>query len=245
MRVESHPCYVLHQRPYRETSLLLEIFSSSHGRSGLVARGAKRPKSEQAVLLQPFRRLSLAWSGRGELGLLTSVEPDGTAGSMNAGGLIAGFYINELVVRLLHRHESHPDLFAAYENVLAALSDDRDNEIALRCFETRLLQTIGYGLVLDHDVETSQPIAPERSYQYVSEQGPCRDRQVASACVSVQGSTLIDLAAGRFRDERSLREAKHLLRQELAQHLGPRPLASRALYQSYLANRRLRQELSD
>lgn len=243
MRVEAHPCYILHQRPYRETSLLLEVFSGNHGRFGLVARGAKRPKSGQAVLLQPFRRLLLAWSGRGELGVLTSAESDGPPLTMAAGALIVGFYINELVTRLLHRHEAHPELFEAYERVLGALSEDDDNEAALRCFETYLLQTIGYGLVLDHDVETGQSINPEQTYQYVSERGPsCSHAQ--TSCVSIQGTTLIDLAAGRFRDEQSLREAKQLLRQELSRHLGAKPLASRALYQAYLSNRKRREESS-
>lgn len=237
MRVEANTSYVLHKRPYRETSLLLDVFSHSHGRVGLIARGARRKSSGQAVLLQPFRRLSMAWSGRGELGVMTGVESEGDMLSLRGAGLIAGFYVNELIIRLLHRHEAHPELFQAYESVLETLSDASEQEKGLRYFELNLLEATGFALVLDHDVLTGNPVMADSLYQYVSERGPSTAEHLPGKHATVHGSTLRALASRRLDTEQSLHEAKQLLRQELGRHLGDRPLASRALYQAYLRNK--------
>ena len=235
MRVEADTAYVLHKRPFRETSLLLDIFSRKHGRVGMVARGAKRGKSGQSVLLQPFRRLTMSWSARGDLGTMTAVEADGNVPGLNASAMIAGFYVNELIVRLLHRFEAHPELFAAYEAVLARL-DDADQQHGLRYFELSLLEAIGFGLVLDHDVISGRPLAPSTIYQYVSERGPSAEEVLPGNYVRIHGQTLLELATRSLSTDTALHEAKLLLRQETGCHLGDKPLASRALYQSYLRN---------
>ena len=235
MRVEAEPAYILHQRPYRETSLLLDVFTCNHGRIGLVARGAKRQKTGQAVLLQPFRPLSLDYSIRGELGNLHQVEAAGTVAQMTGDSMLAGFYINELVVRLLHRDDPHTELFAAYETVLRKLHEDQQQ--ALRYFEMDLLEAIGFGPVLDHDVISGEPLVADNMYQYVSERGPSAVESVPGEHVSVHGQTLLELANRSLGSATSLKEAKYLLRQEISCHLGGRPLASRELYQSYLQNR--------
>lgn len=236
MRVDSHPCYILHKRPYRETSLLVEVFSQLHGRIGLIARGAKRPSANQSALIQPFRRLSLAWSAKGELGTLIGIESDGEAIMLNGAALIAGFYINELVVRLLHRDEAHQKLFGDYDHVIQSLARHGSQEQELRLFEIRLLEGIGYGLVVDHDVISGEAVQPDACYEYVSERGPSVATEKTSGHVLIHGATLIDLFNRQFSSEQSLREAKSLLRQEIAQHLGGRALASRSLYQAYLRN---------
>jgi len=237
VRVEADTAYVLHKRPYRETSLLLDVFSYSNGRVGLIARGARRQKTGQSVLLQPLRRLSMSWSARGELGIMTSVEPDGMIANFNTGAMIAGFYVNELIVRLLHRHEAHQELFTAYEAILNILDNEHEQQKELRYFEASLLEAIGFGLVLDHDVLSGKPLQPDTIYQYVTERGPSAEAELAGNYVRVHGLTLLELAARSVSTESSLREAKQLLRQETACHLGGRPLASRALYQAYLRNR--------
>ncbi len=242
MRVEPHSCFILHTRAYRETSLLIEIFSRLHGRVGLIGRGSRRRQSGQSALIQPFRRLSIAWSGRGELGTLISVESETSPVTLSGAGLMAGFYVNELVMRLLHRDEAHAKLFDDYAEVMHELAGEEGHEQALRLFEIRLLEAVGYGLILDHDIVTGAVIRPDNLYQYVSEQGPslAEDHLPAGNTVHVHGSTLIELAAQSLQSEQSLREAKLLLRQEIARHLGERPLASRNLYQAYLQqNRRL------
>lgn len=235
MRVEAEPAYILHQRPYRETSLLLDVFTCNHGRIGLVARGAKRQKSGQAVLLQPFRPLTLFYSIRGDLGNLHHVETAGTTPPMTGDSMLAGFYINELVVRLLHRDDPHTELFAAYETVLVNLQADQQQ--ALRYFEIDLLEAIGFGPVLDHDVISGEPLVADGLYQYVSERGPSAEEFVPGEHVSIHGRTLLELANRSLGSATSMKEAKHLLRQEISCHLGNRPLASRELYQSYLQNR--------
>ncbi len=237
MRVEADTAYVLHKRPYRETSLLLDVFTYNHGRVGLIAKGARRPKSGQSVLLQPLRRLSMSWSARSELGTLTAVEATGMPSGPTTAALLAGFYVNELIVRLLHRHDPHPELFSAYEAVLNKLDDEQQQQQALRYFEVDLLDAIGFGLVLDHDVIAGKPLAPDTLYQYVTERGPSAEEVLPGQHVSVHGQTLLDLAARSISSATGLREAKQLLRQETGSHLGDRPLASRSLYQSYLKNR--------
>lgn len=240
MRVDAHTCYILHQRPYRETSLLLEVLSSLHGRTGLIARGAKRKPGGKAALLQPFRRLSIAWSGRGELGILVSVETDGDHLDLQAGTLLAGFYLNELILRLLHRHDPHSELFSAYESALLGLSSSSSDESVLRIFELKLLQSIGYGLVLEHDVTTGAPVLADSLYRFAAEQGPVLAASGERDAHVLHGSTLLEMASGHITSERALREAKQLLRAELARHLGGRPLASRSLYQAYLDTSRQR-----
>lgn len=236
MRVDSHPCYILHKRPYRETSLLVEVFSQLHGRIGLIARGAKRSSTNQSALLQPFRRLSIAWSAKGDLGTLTGVEPDGEAIMLNGIALLAGFYINELVIKLLHRNDAHQKLFADYDRVIQSLAMHGSQEQELRLFEIRLLEGIGYGLVTDHEVNSGAAVQPEACYEYISERGPSIVGEKTSGHVIVHGTTLIDLAKRQFSSEQSLRETKALLRQEIGQQLGGKPLASRSLYQAYLRN---------
>lgn len=250
MRTTPHSCYILHNRPYRETSLLVDVFSRQYGRVALVARGARRRQSGQAALIQPFRRLSIAWSARGELGTLTSIESELDPGQRSSDktiymvgtALLAGLYVNELVMRLLHRDEAHPHLFDEYSDVIYKLVDTEAREPALRLFEACLLESIGYGLILDHDIGTDEPIIPDRLYEYVSEHGPAefKNQNIMPAWgyARIHGRTLADLAAETLQDAQSLREAKALLRQEIARHLGGRPLASRDLYQAYLSNQR-------
>jgi DNA repair protein RecO (recombination protein O) len=245
------PAYVLHYRPYRDSSLLLELLTPAHGRVALIARGARRPKSRLHGLLQPFQPLLASWSLRRELGTLTAVEARDGAG-LRGRALMSGFYVNELLMRLLHRHDPQPQLFAAYETVLQALaggvapSPERSpppeaaGQTALRLFELALLRELGYGLVLEHDV-AGDPIRAEAVYHYYPERGPVYETAAAvreeimedygnPAAVRVHGGSLLALAAGRLLDPRDLQEAKRLMRAVLHRRLGGRPLASRALF---------------
>ena len=168
MRVPLHPCFILHQRPYRESSLIVEAFSSEHGRLGIVARGARRSRNTRRALLQPLRKVNLAWTMHRELGTLTDAESADTALPPSGSGTIAAFYINELLIRLLHRHESHPELFDAYELALRELASvQKDSQEVLRLFEKRLLTALGYGLVLDRDVISGEPIEHDRGYYFL------------------------------------------------------------------------------
>src|SRR5690242_7885845 len=159
-RVALAPAYLLHQRAWRETSKLLEIWSRDHGRVGLVARGVRRPKSPQRSLLQPFTPLLMSWSQRGELGNLGAVEAAGRPTILKGRPLMAAFYMNELLLRLLPRQDAHASLYDAYAQTLEALAGERP-AAALRLFEIQLLSSIGYGLNLSQtssgeDVDAGQ-----------------------------------------------------------------------------------------
>ena len=227
--VSLQPALVLHTRPYRDTSLLVEAFSRERGRVGLVARGARSGKSRLTGLLQPFAPLLLSWRGQGELVTLIAAEADGPALLPPGSSLLSGFYLNELLLRLLHRGDAHPELYDVYCQTLALLGRGEDEEAVLRRFERLLLQEIGYGLQLEHEAESHEPIVAGRRYDYLPERGPMplvgEPRGVA-----VHGETLLALVRDACLDERCRREAKRLMRAALAVHLGDRPLKSRELY---------------
>lgn len=229
MRVELNPCYVLHNRNYRETSLLLDVFSRRHGRISLVAKGAKRQKSPWRALLQPGRKTNLAWTMRRELGTLTQAEPCNGRQQQGPGALLTLFYINELLVRLLHRYEPHPELFDAYEQALNRLTDRATEQATLRVFEKRLLETLGYGLALEFDTE-GNAISPEQDYNYLPERGAAPLVGGEAGNLTISGKTLLALAAETLGDESVLAEAKRLMRIALGNLLGDKPLVSRELY---------------
>lgn len=237
MRVQLNPCYILHQRPYRETSIILDIFSRDHGKLVLVARGAKRGKKNNRALMQCNQKLKLGWSTRGEMGNLTAIEAEGMNLNLVGSELIAAFYMNELLMRLLHRHEPHPELFDAYHRALVELHGRINEQNTLRVFEKRLLDALGYGLVLDHDTETGEPINPVLPYCYDPDAGPGGKLCDKPGHVRISGSTLLALAANKLTDEHQYREAKQLTRVMLKELLGVKPLATRELFRAYLRNR--------
>lgn len=245
MRVAQASGFVLHQRDYSESSLLLEVYTRAHGRLGLIAKGARRPSSRLRGVLKPFQGLLLSFSGRGDLLLLTAAEPDGLASPLGGEALYCGFYLNELLMRLLHRHDPHESLYDRYRAALEGLSAGSANEAILRVFEKHLLGEIGYGLVLERDID-HRPIDPAGFYDYVADRGPVPIRHPELRArldgVRVSGATLRALAEERFEDPATLREAKALMRELLAVRLGDRPLHSRRLFQSLPSRRAARPE---
>jgi DNA repair protein RecO (recombination protein O) len=233
LRVQNHPGFVLHARDYSETSLLLEVFTRQYGRLGLLAKGARRPSSKVRGMLKPFQPLMLSWSGRGELPVLTGAEVDGQESLIAGSAIYCGFYLNELLVRLLHRDDPHERLYDAYRDTLTALARTSETEAALRVFEKCLLGDIGYGLVLDRDVGTNALIEPDAWYDYVPERGPVKlaNPELGRARgVVIRGACLNALAGDVFTDPVVLRDAKRLMRTVLAHYLGDKPLHSRKLF---------------
>jgi DNA repair protein RecO (recombination protein O) len=230
MQAELSPAFVLHHRLYRETSLLVEIFSSREGRIAAIAKGANRPRSPLRGVLQPFRSLLIAWTGRGEVSTLTRAEVDGPPVTLAGRKLLSGFYMNEVLMRVLHRHDAHPKLFLAYQETLKELSEAESEEPVLRVFEKRLLDEIGYGLVLDHDVDSGAPIDPDRDYYYQRDKGPWPTSPESIPTIKVRGHTLHALSHEHIHDPEHLREAKQLMRFALKPHLGDKPLMSRELF---------------
>ena len=228
--VSLQPAYVLHQRPYRESSLLLEVFSCDYGRLGLVARSAKRAPAPWRGTLQQFRHLLLSWAGRGELMTLANVELAESGPFLSGRGLLSGFYMNELLMRLVQRHDPHPALFEAYRSALAGLLLPGREEAVLRVFEKRLLDAIGYALVLETEPDTGQAVSAGTAYRYRLEHGPVAARVGGAPGVVVNGETLLGLAREELTTPDALREAKQLMRYVLRAYLGDRALLSRELF---------------
>jgi len=221
---------ILRRRDYRETSLLLDIFSEPQGRLSLLAKGAKRGRNPTAVLLQCFAPLRLAWAGRGELPVLTAAEPCGAAIALHGTALYCGFYLNELLSYLLPPLDPYPEVFRLYLDALGRLAQAEDcPEPALRGFEVGLLEYLGYGLCLDREAGSGQPIDPAQTYAYHIESGPvaCPPGQPGA----IHGSTLLDLGRDRLETPAALKEAKHLMRRVVQHYLDGRGLKSRDLFQ--------------
>lgn len=228
-RIELQEGFVLSRKPYRETSLLIDILSRDHGKIALVAKGARGKRAKWAGLLQPFNLLSLSWTGWSDLQTLTSVEWIGPVLRLDATRLYCGLYLNELVSRFIHRHDPHPRLFSSYAESLKALAAAANIECTLRLFELTLLNEIGYGLQLEHEAEGGKNIEPDKHYTYLPEQGPV---EAALCNETVSGATLIGLRQKNLQHDDVLLEAKRLLRRLIAHHLGGKPLQSRALFTS-------------
>lgn len=229
------PAFILHQRPYRNSSVLLEVFSLNHGRFGLIGRGVKGKKQNRQALLQPFTPVLLSWSARGELGTLIDVEPDGSAISLTGNVLLSGFYLNELLIYLLHRNDPYPDLFSYYRKVLEQLGEVSSQkmgavslQVHLRYFEKQLLQEMGYGMVLDYEVESGEVVEPERNYRYIIGEGPVKVENLHVAGL-FKGASLLAYANETLDSVQYLRDAKRLSRSLLDHYLGGRPLNSRKL----------------
>lgn len=231
------PAFVLHSRPYRDTSLLLEVFSAEQGRVGLVARGARTARNRQRGLLQPFQPLLLSWTARGDLGTLATVEAAGAPFALRGHGLYGGFYANELLVRLLHRHDPHPELYPVYCAVLAGLAQADDPEPALRRFELRLLEALGYGLQLERDIHGAE-LEAESLYDYRPEEGAAPLEQAAQARgVKISGRSLLALRDQCLDDAEVRRDARRLTRAALDPHLGSVPLKTRAVLRQLVSVR--------
>ncbi|SEO68484.1 DNA repair protein RecO [Nitrosovibrio sp. Nv6] len=229
-RQDAQPAFVLHTYPYLETSLIVEAFTRNFGRIALVAKGAKRPKSTLRGLLLAFQPLQLSWGGKSELRTLYKAEWQGGQRSLQGTGLICGFYLNELLVRLLHRNDPHEQLFVYYQEALAALSMQTDYIPILRRFEQRLLQELGYALTLNHDIASGKPIDPDKDYSYEIERGPVEfNGGSRHHGLPVRGSTLLDMERGDYSDTLTRQQSKTLMRYILNHYLGDQPLHTRQL----------------
>jgi DNA repair protein RecO (recombination protein O) len=237
MKIEHTPCYILHRRDYRESSLILEVISREYGRVSLIAKGAKRNKKQQGINYNLYQKYLMSWVSRTELGTLVDVELASTMNSLSPHQMMSGFYMNEIILRLLHKHESHPDLFDSYDSTIIELSHNDSERTSLRYFEKTLLQSLGYGVIFDQDVNTGDAILAENNYFYKPDDGPSSARQDNGAGVSVSGKTLIELDNETLSEPNNKNEAKMLLRSLLNQYLGDKPLASRQLYQAYIKNK--------
>jgi len=229
-RINNEPGFILHTYPFKETSVVAEVITRGHGRVALIARGARRPASALRGLMQPFTPLLLSWFGKSELKTLHAAEWQGGLIAPQGRALMCGFYLNELLLRLLARGDAHELLYDRYVDTLDQLAGESssvDYERILRRFEKNLLSEIGYGATFDVDAESGTPIEPGVRYVFQPERGALRATGQAGCPVS--GQTLIDLAAGRFERPATLAEAKALMRTLINHTLGAKPLYTRQL----------------
>lgn len=230
-RVEFEAAFLLHARPYRESSQIIEVLGQHHGRIGLVARGSRRPRSRWKQTLRSFQPMRMSWAGRGSLQTLGAAEATARPLELTGMRLMSGWYMNELLINLLHRGDPHPDLFAHYGAALAALSEEEALEPVLRRFELVLLAEIGYGLVTDRDAVEARPLQPDRMYAYVADRGPVPAAIGAGDGgddgLVLSGEDLQAIGRGVFDRPERLLGAKRLLREKLNWCLGGRALKTR------------------
>lgn len=228
-RLEDQPAFVLHSYPFRETSLLLEIFSRNHGRLAVVARGARRPRSAMRGVLMNFQPLRLSWFGKGEVRTLHSAEWQGGQPQLQGTALLCGFYLNELLLNLMARDDAHESLFDYYQQTLQRLAHEQDHAATLRCFEKHLLQELGYALMLEQEAGNGKPVSAAGRYRYVIERGVMPDDADAQDGLAVSGKTLQDMAADDYRDPVSAQQSKQLMRMLLNHYLAGKTLHTREL----------------
>lgn len=220
---------MLHQRPYRETSLLLDVLSRDFGRVSLVARGVRQKRKRGGHQLQLFQPLLLRWVGRGELQTLTDVEHHRPRYWLKGHAALCGLYINELLIRLTGLQQSEPLIFQAYQQALSVLEHTDSCEITLRIFEKHLLAAMGYGLALTHEASTGQPVTDDNDYRYLPEHGLIVSEKAIPG-QTISGRSLRHFEYENDFDLASLSEIKQMMRMVLNYYLDGKPLKSRQLF---------------
>jgi DNA repair protein RecO (recombination protein O) len=234
--VQLTPAFLLHQRPFRDTSLIVEIYSRDYGRLTTFARGARGPGSHKRFSgLRPFQQLLVSWHGRGEAPQLIAAEPDGVPGSLPPALLMHGFYCNELLLKLTPQHDPQPGIFRLYQTALHQLAVTAQPESTLREFERQLLELLGFGLELTLEADSGEPVRADRKYRYHPGSGvtACQVNEPAPEGSSFRGELLLRLGAGEpVTDPGECREARALMRMAIDHCLEGRPLRTRAVARS-------------
>ena len=218
------PAFILTQRQYRETSLIIDVLTRDYGRIPVLAKGVRKTKSKTAGLLQPFIPLTISYSDKTELKILTHVEVTEPFINLEGTTLYCGFYINELISRFLHQYDPHPEVFMYYKNCITNLLDTANIEATLRIFELDLMEAVGYGLQLDYDLSNDKTITPLAHYHFDIEQGP-----IEANDGTVSGKTLMAMKSRNLIDSEILYETKILMRKVITTFLNGKPLKSRAV----------------
>lgn len=220
MSVDAEPALILHARAYRETSLLLECLTPGHGRVGMIAKGVRRERSRlPRGLLQPLQPLQMSWVGKGELMTMTRAEATAAPYSMLGDRIYSAMYLNELVLRLCARGDPHSELFEHYALCLQRLSSGEPEAWTLRRFERDLMFDLGYGLVLDRDIETGQGLDPSCDYVYEIDTGP-RIAHGDQDALRIKGSALVALDEDEMPSSGDCVALKRLMRVQLQHQLG-------------------------
>jgi len=246
INLENKSAVVLHYYDYRNSSLIVNFFVSDLGKVSAIAKGVKgkKTKHNHFALLQPFQKLNVSLTGKQELLILKNIESTSINWKLSGKSLYCAYYLNELLLRLLPSHSDCQQIFSLYDHILTLLSHDPPElsdidsqqqqainyEIPLRIFELKLLEFLGYGLNLSHEIETGLQVEADKQYYYVNDAGPCNIKPLDSNYYPVSGCTLIDLNNLQLSNRKTLHESKQLLKWSLAGHLGDKPLKSREMF---------------
>jgi len=225
-RVQQQPAYILHHRPFRDSSQILDIVTPDHGKISLVARGSRGSKSRLAGVLRPFLPLRVSWVARSDLGTLTGAEAAGAPAGLRGDSMLSAFYVNELLLNFLHRHDPQPEIYGLYAKVITALGSVSNVAECLRSFELELLSLLGYAVNFEYESGTERALDPEQYYDYRMEQGLVPVERSQGALV-FRGALLLSIQAQEFDRPAVLRAANRLLREVIAHHLGGKELKSR------------------
>ena len=235
--IEMQPAYLLHSRPFRDTSLILDFLTPDHGRISAISRGGRGAASKSKSLLQPFTPVHISLTGKGELKTLKSIDLRDGPLALSGEKLFSGLYINEIIVRLFQCHEADPEFFSQYEHALANLVAEESAEPVLRHFELSLLDTLGYGIDFSAEAHSHEPIETEHWYYFQEESGFVRvqDQNLLttgnpSAGNIFHGKELLNIHARNFSEAETRKTAKAVNRGILNTHLGSSPLQSRSLF---------------
>ena len=227
-RVNLEPAFVLHSRAYRNSSLIVELLTMRFGRMAVIARSARGPRSRYQGRLQLFSPLLVSWSGRSDLKSLGAIELSSRGYTLEGNALLCGFYLNELLMRLLKHEDAYPEIYRRYQNILNQLEQGDSFERNLRYFEKHLVRELGYGLSLSCDLQSGLPINENAYYRYVSDRGFI-ETEPADNIAIFSGHVLHALDSEQLESEEALKGAKRLMRQVMARHLGQKPLNTRLL----------------
>jgi DNA repair protein RecO (recombination protein O) len=243
-RVQLVPAFLLHQRAWRDSSRIIEFLARDHGRVVLFAKGVRRAGSSLGAVLQPFAPLVLSWVGSGDGGTLTGAEFDGEPLRLPPARLMSGYYLNELLLRLLGREDPHPQVYCAYREALAGLGRDASQSRVLRLFEKRLLDALGLGVDYAHLLADGAPVRADAYYHVAPARGVLGLAARADAASACHGAELLSLAAEQLEDPASLATARRLLSAALAGPLDGHELASRRVARAVRAGRAAKGEPS-
>jgi DNA repair protein RecO (recombination protein O) len=227
-----HDAFILHSRSYKESSLLIDLFTRECGRVSVIAKGVKKSKRSLFGVLQPFTPILVSWVGKTELHTLTNVEINGVFKYLYGTNLLCGYYINELILRFLHKEDPYEILYNAYANVMQSLKSVKNIEPVLRYFECELLQELGYGLNLTVDIETGKKVESNKMYYFEIEKGPVLEKS-SDTNIPVSGETLLSLENSTLIEKRTLTESKKLMRYVINYYLAGKPLKTHQLKWKY------------
>ncbi len=227
-RIYHQPGFVLHRHPYSESSLIIEVFTRDYGKVALLAKGVRRPGSQLRSVLQTFQPLEVSWTGRSERKTMTAAEWVGGMRPLENDALLYGFYLNELLMKLLAREDPHQGLYEAYVTALSRLSGMDATQSALRIFELALLKETGVAADLSIDVQSKMLVRPDRMYVVEPENGP-RPANEQDDMPKISGKTLLDMVRGDYTDVITQQQSKQLMRYLLAHHLNGVPLQTRKI----------------